>query len=180
MNKASLKEICLPKEERFLLQQSLQKTSQLNIINIRPATYLDISGINSLTSGLIKQGYLVYRSEDDIRQIIEKFEIVELNKSVIGCAGLDIYKEDRCGELFCLAVRSDFRGKNIGSYLLNRAIKKLKIQQCKSIFALTKKTSDWFIKQGFVLVPCTLLPPEKRIIYDYKRMSYVFQKKITN
>lgn len=145
---------------------------------IRIARIDDVGGILELLQPLEQQGVVVRRSRELLETEIEHFTVMERDGTVVACAALYPYSIESMVELACLAVHSDYRRKKCGTKLLQnleqQAIK-LNIQR---MFVLTTQTAHWFLEQGFVETTLDSLPMQKQTLYNYKRNSKVFMKRL--
>ena len=81
----------------------------------------DVAGILSIIRPLEKTGALVRRSKERMEEDIEFFLVAKQNDAVIGCCA--VFHHEDMAELACIAVHSDYRGKDhikhIGTELLS-------------------------------------------------------------
>ncbi|MES2365764.1 MAG: amino-acid N-acetyltransferase [Pseudomonadota bacterium] len=145
---------------------------------LRPAGIDDVGGILELIRPLEEDGVLVRRSRERLEMEIERFIVLEHDGILIGCAALYPFAGERAGELACLAVHTDYRGKTRGDALLEAAEKKAHTLKLKRLFVLTTRTAHWFIERGFKEVDVSELPTGKQALYNYQRRSKVFVKPI--
>ncbi|MHB1247448.1 MAG: amino-acid N-acetyltransferase [Sulfuriferula sp.] len=145
---------------------------------LRPAGIDDVGGILELIRPLEEDGVLVRRSRERLEIEIERFIVLEHDGILIGCAALYPFAGERAGELACLAVHTDYRGKTRGDVLLEAAEKKAHTLKLKRLFVLTTRTAHWFIERGFKEVDVSELPTGKQALYNYQRRSKVFVKPI--
>ena len=61
-----------------------------------------------------------------------------------------------------------------GNALLSFVLKQAKLQGVDRVFALTTRTSHWFVERGFSQVAVSELPEAKRETYDDTRNSLVY------
>ena len=143
---------------------------------IRPATIDDIGGILELIRPLEADGTLVRRSRELLEMEIERFIVLERDGTIIGCAALYPFPEERLGELAGLAVHPDYRNSGRADTLLqfieHQAIK----QGLERLFVLTTRTAHWFRERGFEPARITDLPVQKQALYNLQRLSKVFIK----
>lgn len=144
----------------------------------RTARIEDVGGILELLQPLEQQGVLVRRSREVLETEIDHFTVMERDGTVIACAALYPYPLERMAELACLAVHPEYRRDRRGVQLL-QAIEqqalKLNIQR---LFVLTTQTAHWFLEQGFTDTSIENLPMQRQTLYNYKRNSKVFIKKL--
>lgn len=147
---------------------------QTHYEQLRTATIDDVGGILKLIKPLEESGVLLTRSREKLENEIERFKVIERDGMIIACAALYVFPEERMGEVACVAIHRDYRGKNRGERLLHA----LKIQaidaNVSKLFVLTTVTSHWFLEQGFVEQSIDDLPSSKKDIYNFTRNSKVF------
>ena len=70
------------------------------------------------------------------------------------------------------------RDSGAGEELLQACEARARAMKLRRLFALTTRASHWFLEQGFKPAPVSKLPEEKRQLYNWKRGSKVFLKKL--
>ncbi|MFT5282115.1 MAG: amino-acid N-acetyltransferase, partial [Yoonia sp.] len=90
------------------------------------------------------------------------------------CAALYVFQEELIGEVACVAIHRDYRGKNRGERLLQALKDQALSLALTQLFVLTTVTSHWFLEQGFVQQSIEDLPSSKKDIYNFTRNSKVF------
>ncbi|WJG10019.1 amino-acid N-acetyltransferase [Aliiglaciecola sp. LCG003] len=162
-------------QELFTRDGAGSLVSKRHYEQLRQAKIEDVGGILQLINPLEEKGILVKRSRELLESEIEQFTLIERDGMVVACAALYPYRDERIGELACVATHSDYRGKNRGERILE-AIRERALQQgLDSIFVLTTVTAHWFQEQGFVLANVETLPESKKRLYNYQRNSKVFK-----
>lgn len=147
---------------------------QTHYEQLRTATIDDVGGILKLIKPLEESGVLLTRSREKLENEIECFKVIERDGMIIACAALYVFQEEQMGEVACVAIHRDYRGKNRGERLM-QALKTLALDlSLKQLFVLTTVTSHWFLEQGFVEQKITDLPGSKKDIYNFTRNSKVF------
>ena len=89
-----------------------------------------------------------------------------------------LFPDDKAGELACLTVHSDYRSTGCGDTLLRNIETRAKSQGSIRLFVLTTRASHWFVERGFLETEVGELPKAKQGLYNYRRRSKVFVKKI--
>lgn len=141
---------------------------------LRTATIDDVAGILKLIKPLEESGVLLTRSREKLENEIECFKVIERDGMIIACAALYVFLEQQMGEVACIAIHRDYRGKNRGERLI-QALKDLAVDlTLQRLFVLTTVTSHWFLEQGFVEHSIEDLPDSKKDIYNFTRNSKVF------
>jgi amino-acid N-acetyltransferase len=144
--------------------------------DVRAASIEDVGGILELIDPLEQQGILVRRSRERLETEIDQFMVIERDGAVIGCSGLYCFREDRVGELACLAVHPDYRRGGRADALLVQVEHQARAAGLERIFVLTTHTAHWFRERGFEPGHLDDLPVERRALYNYQRNSKVFVK----
>lgn len=144
----------------------------------RLATIDDIGGILELIQPLEQSGILVKRAREDLEIQIQSFVVMERDGTILACAALHPYPENKVGELACLAVAPDYRGSDRGEQLLTAIVHQARKQKLNTLYVLTTQTTHWFLEQGFVAAEIADLPVEKQSLYNYQRNAKVFKKAV--
>lgn len=146
----------------------------------RTASIEDAGGILELLAPMEEEGKLVRRSRDLLETEIDRFTVVERDGMVIACAALYPYQQEAMAELACLAVHPDYQHNKRGDALLQHLEGRARAQGIGSLFVLTTQAAHWFRERGFESSSLQKLPMEKRQLYNYRRNSKVFMKKIVD
>lgn len=144
--------------------------------DIRPATIEDVGGIVSLIQPLEEQNILVPRSREQIELEIYNYDVIERDGFIVACGALHPFKEQKIGEVACLAVHPDFQKEGHGARLLKHIEQKAWSQQLNNLFVLTTCALHWFREQGYSKSDVQDLPVAKRNTYNYQRNSRVYLK----
>ena len=123
---------------------------------------------------------LVRRSRERLEMEIDRFIVLEYDGLLIGCAALYPFPDDNAGELACLAIHPDYRGKTRGDALLAAVEQAALALQLERLFVLTTHTAHWFIERDFVTASVNDLPTQKQLLYNYQRRSKVFVKRLNS
>ncbi|MES2205739.1 MAG: amino-acid N-acetyltransferase [Pseudomonadota bacterium] len=145
---------------------------------IRPALVDDVGGIISIIEPLEEAGILVHRPREVLEREIEHFWVAVHDGVIIGCAALHPYPEHHAGEIACLAVDKDFQREGYGEALLKVIIQKGQMRGLSELFALTTRTSHWFVEHGFKEASVEALPWPRQQAYNTERRSKIYQKKL--
>jgi amino-acid N-acetyltransferase len=146
--------------------------------NLRDARIEDVGGILQLIEPLEIDGTLVRRNRELLEMEIGRFVVVEHDCMIVGCAALYPFPEDKAGELACLTVHADYRSTGCGDTLLRNIEARARSQGSNRLFVLTTRASHWFVERGFLETDVGELPKAKQGLYNYRRRSKVFVKKI--
>jgi len=146
--------------------------------NLRNAKIEDVGAILQLIEPLEADGTLVRRSRELLEMEIDRFVVIEHDRMIIGCAALYPFPHDKAAELACLTVHSDYRSTGCGDALLKNIETRAKAQGSMKLFVLTTRTAHWFVERGFLEADVGELPKAKQGLYNYRRRSKVFVKKL--
>ncbi|MHB9296666.1 amino-acid N-acetyltransferase [Pillotina sp. SPG140] len=141
--------------------------------SIRALEERDIPVILRLMEPLVRAGYLIRRSEADIREKYADYVVFVVDGSIHACGALHNWGEE-WAEIAALATDPAYSalgyGRSIVSYLIDRAKK----QHFSTVFVLTTRTQDWFESLGFHEESVEQLPPLRKACYNPHRKSKVF------
>ncbi|MGE3161689.1 MAG: amino-acid N-acetyltransferase [Burkholderiales bacterium] len=144
---------------------------------MREASIQDVGGILALIEPLEADGTLVKRGRERLEREIANFVVLEHDGALLGCAALYPLPE-KSGELACLAVAPGARDSGLGEQLLRACEWRARQQKMRRLFALTTRAEHWFLEQGFKPAAPSALPQERQALYNWKRGSKVFLKRI--
>jgi amino-acid N-acetyltransferase len=145
---------------------------------LRPARIEDVGGILALIEPLEADGTLVKRNRERLEAEIANFEVLEHDGTILACAALYPYVEEKSAELACLAVAPEARDAGYGERLLLACEARAKEARIRRIFALTTRAQHWFLAQGFREAAVNVLPEKRQALYNWKRGSKVFLKRL--
>jgi amino-acid N-acetyltransferase len=145
---------------------------------LRPAKIDDVGGILALIEPLEADGTLVKRGRQRLEQEIANFEVLEHDGSILACAALYPYAADKSAELACLAVAPEARDAGYGERLLLACEARAKEMKIRRMFALTTRAQHWFLAQGFRESGVSVLPEKRQALYNWKRGSKIFLKRL--
>lgn len=152
--------------------------SQGPLQTLRDAAIEDVGGILQLIEPLEADGTLVRRNRELLEIEIGRFAVLEHDRTIVGCAALYPFADEKASELACLVVHPDYRSTGCGDALLKHIEAKARTQGSKNLFVLTTRTAHWFVERGFEETGVEKLPKAKQGLYNYQRRSKVFIKKI--
>lgn len=144
---------------------------------LREAGIQDVGGILALIEPLEADGTLVKRGRERLEREIANFVVLEHDGALLGCAALYPLPE-KSGELACLAVAPEARDAGLGEQLLRACEWRARQKRIRRLFALTTRAEHWFLEQGFKPAAPSALPQERQALYNWKRGSKVFLKRI--
>lgn len=145
---------------------------------VRDANIGDVAAILALIAPLEADGTLVKRGRERIEMEIDRFSVLELDGTVVGCAALYPFSDAQAGELACLAVMPEYREIGYGDRLRRHIEERAKKMGLKRLFVLTTRTAHWFTERGFAPTDVGALPKERRELYNYRRRSKVLVKNL--
>ncbi len=119
----------------------------------------DISCMQSMVVDEVRDGIILYRSDDEIATNIRSYIVVKDSEKLIGYGALHIHTRE-LAEIRSLVVDSKYRGKNIGSELVKTLLKEAKELELTKVFTLTYK-KEFFERLGFVEIEKESLPEQK-------------------
>jgi amino-acid N-acetyltransferase len=149
-----------------------------SVERLRAARVEDVRGMLALIEPLEADGTLVKRSRELLEAEIGNFFVVEHDGVIVGCAALYPFPDDKSGEFACLAVAQDYRDAGYGEQLLKACEERAKALRIRRVFALTTRAAHWFLEQGFRAAEVDALPSRRRELYNWRRGSKVFLKKL--
>lgn len=144
----------------------------------RQASIEDVGGILELLQPLEANGTLVKRSRELLEREIDHFTVMERDGTVVACAALYPYPENRMAELACLAVSGSYQSNGRGKQLLASLEQTALSAGIESLYVLTTQTAHWFLEHGFKPAEISDLPVAKQALYNYQRNSRVFRKQL--
>ena len=119
----------------------------------RPA---DAVAIHALIAHYAAQGILLPRTEENVREHISTFLVLEEKAQIVGCASLENYGTD-LAEIRSLAVNPEIRGRGLGARLVQFALLDARRRKIARVFAVTR-APEFFERQGFAASSRRALP----------------------
>ncbi len=111
-------------------------------------TERDLSQVHRILNQYARENILLWRDEDDLRQHLENFFVVEMkNGEIAGCVALADYGNGLF-EVRSLAVDKQVQGQGIGRRLIQACIDECRKRRGALLFALTLQV-DFFRRMGF-------------------------------
>jgi amino-acid N-acetyltransferase len=145
---------------------------------LRAARIEDVRGMLALIEPLEADGTLVKRSRELLESEIGNFFVVEHDGVIVGCAALYPFPDDKSAEFACLAVAPERLEAGYGERLLKACEERAGALRIRRVFALTTRAAHWFLEQGFRAADLEALPSRRRELYNWKRGSKVFLKRL--
>lgn len=146
--------------------------------HIRRATLQDVGGLLELIAPLEEQGVLARRTREKLEQDIHAFHVLERDHTLIACAALYPYPEQRSAELACVAIHPAYQGEGRGGELLDFMERQARQRGLETLFVLTTQSAHWFRDRGFAPAEKEKLPAQKQAEYNLRRNSQVYAKRI--
>lgn len=122
----------------------------------RKATQDDVETLFQLIDGYSKRGIMLPRSREALSRQIDTFVVAELEGQIVGCGSLFRLGTDLV-EIRSLGISDDYKGKGIGSRLLDCLMEEAKAQRIPKVMALTYEIA-FFRKNGFEVVDMEIFP----------------------
>ncbi|PUZ72700.1 hypothetical protein GQ55_2G415700 [Panicum hallii var. hallii] len=144
----------------------------------RMATAEDLPGIRKIIRPLEDSGVLVRRTDTELLEALNSFYVVERDGSIIACAALFPFAEDKSGEVAALAVSEECRGRGQGDKLLDYVEKVALSLGLEKLFLLTTRTADWFVRRGFSECSIESIPERRRKRINLSRGSKYYIKQL--
>jgi amino-acid N-acetyltransferase len=123
---------------------------------IRPATIHDVPRIQGIINSHAELGKMLFRSLAQLYEDLRDFAVYERDREVVGCVGLSILWAD-LAEVRSLAVDEPYRGRGIGSRLVEWCVDEARRLQIRRLMTLTYE-QRFFEKLGFEVVAKETLP----------------------
>jgi len=120
-----------------------------NHITFRAATLADAAQISALVNLGEREGQLIPRSLDSIRDSIADWIVALDDERVVGCGSL-VEMGPTLSEVRSLAVAPDYRKFGIGAKLVTALAELARERDIPTLFALTRAV-PFFEKQGFAV-----------------------------
>ena len=144
---------------------------------LRNGRISDAAEILNLIRPLEEKGLLVRRSREFLESEIDHFRVIEVEGEIVACAALHL-ETDKLAEISCIATSEKHRNIGLGKRLLNSLESQAQRAGITEIFVLTTEAAHWFIENNFKETSLESLPKKRQLLYDTKRRSKIFMKKI--
>jgi amino-acid N-acetyltransferase len=129
---------------------------------IRPGAPADASALYELITANLEVGHLLPRTLEDLVQHARRFLVIEDGGAVIGCGEIAPLSRG-VAEIRSLVVDERYRGRGLGSRLIEALRRVARIQEFQTLCAFTHQPTS-FVRLGFSIVPHTWLP--EKITHD--------------
>ncbi len=122
----------------------------------RKARLSDAAAIHALIASYAAEGILLPRTEENVREQVSKFLVLEEECKIAGCVSLENYGAD-LAEIRSLAVNPEIRGRGLGGRLVEFALTEARRKKIARVFAVTH-TPEFFVRHGFAASSRRALP----------------------
>ncbi len=128
----------------------------------RRATLADAQGIYDLVKIGVREGQLLHRTLDSIREGIENWIVAEHHGKIVGIGAL-VEMNPALVEIRSLAVSPEYRQYGIGGKVVTALEDEARAREIAAIFALTRAVL-FFEKQGYIISEKENFP--EKVWYD--------------
>ncbi len=122
-------------------------------------TLRDIPAMQNLVAPEIESGVILPRSNDEIATNIRSYWLAMDEGKIVGFCALHIHSPN-LSELRSMIIEPNYRGRNIGSELVEKACEEGRKLGLKEVLALTYQ-QRFFERLGFVEIPKESIPEHK-------------------
>lgn len=122
----------------------------------RKARLSDAAAIHALVASYAARGILLPRTEENVREQVSKFLVLEEGSKIAGCLSLENYGTD-LAEIRSLAVSPEIRGRGLGGRLVQFALAEARRRKIARVFAVTH-APGFFLRHGFAASSRRALP----------------------
>ncbi|NOK61887.1 MAG: N-acetylglutamate synthase or related acetyltransferase, GNAT family [Chloroflexi bacterium AL-W] len=118
-----------------------------SVTSVRPATEMDVRGIATIVAENARQGHLLPRTVESIRESIATWVIAEVDGTIAGCGSL-LEMSPTLVEVRSLAVLPAYQNYGTGGKIVRELVTQARQRGFKTVFALTRAV-PFFERQGF-------------------------------
>ncbi|GIO85347.1 putative N-acetyltransferase [Paenibacillus faecis] len=122
----------------------------------RQARLEDVEPLFTMIEGYARQGIMLPRSRAVLERQISDFVVAEMDGQIVGCGSLCRLGEELV-EIRSLGIAEGYKGRGLGSMLVEELVLQAKRQGIPKIMALTYEVS-FFLKNGFAVVEKEIFP----------------------
>jgi N-acetylglutamate synthase-like GNAT family acetyltransferase len=116
-------------------------------LRARRARSADAAAIHALIASYAAQGILLPRTENNVREHLATFLVLEEKSKIAGCVSLENYGAD-LAEIRSLAISPEIQGRGLGGRLVEFALAEARRKNIARVFAVTH-APGFFLRQGF-------------------------------
>jgi len=128
-------------------------------VSYRKPVLDDIAAMQAIVKKEVEEGIILPRSDDELATNIRSYIVAEAEGDIVGYVALHIHSP-RLGEIRSLVVGEGYRGRNIGTELVSRALEEGEALGLYEVLALTY-TAPFFEALGFKEIPKESIPEHK-------------------
>lgn len=140
--------------------------------HIRAAKLSDVPKLLTLMDSFIDTEALVPRTQKDIQNHIEDYQVYEVDQVLHGCGALQTRSTD-IAELCAVTVDSAYQSTGVGRKLVESLLKKARNLSLRKVYLLTTQAEDWFLSFGFESVDVQEIPRAGQLRYRPERGSKI-------
>ena len=133
--------------------------SDLADIVIRPATPVDVEGIETLIAPFVDAKRVLPRTQGELTELVTNGFVAELNGQIVGFATLEIYSR-KLAEIRSLCVQEGLQGRGIGRLLTRACVDLATHRNIYEVMVITS-SEEFFRNCGFDFT----LPGEKKALF---------------
>ncbi|MNO83568.1 Amino-acid acetyltransferase [compost metagenome] len=126
------------------------------VVVCRQAQLEDVETLYLMIENYARQGIMLPRSRAVLQRQIADFVVAEVDDEVVGCGSLCRLGEELV-EVRSLGISEGYKGRGLGSMLVEQLIKEARQRSIPKIMALTYEVS-FFLKNGFTVVNKEIFP----------------------
>ena len=125
---------------------------------MRRARTPDVRAIRSLVEPMTHSRRIVSKDAVAYYEAVHEFRVVEVDREVVGCGALHVMWED-LAEVRTVAVQPEFKGRGLGSALLQELLQDARDLGVRRVFCLTFETA-FFGRHGFQPIDGQAVEPQ--------------------
>lgn len=129
------------------------------MIEYKKAKLSDIVQMQNMVSPEVESGVILDRSDDEIATNIRSYTLAIDNDQLVGFCALHVHSPS-LAEIRSLIIKEPYRGKGVGTGLINKVLSEGVELGLQKVLSLTYK-KEFFEKLGFVEIPKESLPEHK-------------------
>ena len=135
-----------------------------------------VAQLLALMQPSVDEERLLERSAEQLQEDLGDFVTVVREDAIVGCAALKHYPKQNTGEIYALVVNSDYYNTGVSAELMTLLFERASSLSLSSVFALSKFSGHFFVRNHFEVIEVENLPKERQATYDHQRSPYIYQK----